>query len=575
MPPSLPRCFFDITINGTPVGRVVFELFVDVCPLTCENFRCLCTGEKGEGRTTFKPLHYKGTPIHRIVKGFIIQGGDFSEGNGTGGESIYGGTFKDEHFQLKHDLPFLLSMANKGPNTNGSQFFLTTKPAPHLDGVHVVFGHTVAGMEYVTAIENQKVDVNHRPYADVRIHNCGELVLMKRGKVVGSKRVKEEESSGVSSSEDTSAESSSETSSEEERRRKRRERKRHKRRKERKAGKTRKNGADSTSKGSKKRAKQRKKRKTEVESSSSGPSSDSDNEEEEAPVTSGVVSSTVNEEDIHVPPEISTSRPSWLYRRSKTPTPPPGEEPRSYTAVKLQDRTEMVSESGRKLKGRGFMRYRTPPHYGGGRQSSGSTLDRGLSGQERSRSLEGRDRAPEYKFGREGRRGRGRAEDREGERRERESQRDRGRERAHGGQEDSPDRASRQRKERQHGRREATESDSEGERTHQYRPRKRRRYRSSSPNKRDGMRRKRRSRERQKEKSYRSVTDSRESQDNRRRHRSPSRDDEGDSDRDGDEVLPSKWSRHRDSVDSDSSNEEAHVGEDKDVFGIDKLLPLN
>ncbi|CAI8025944.1 Peptidyl-prolyl cis-trans isomerase G [Geodia barretti] len=92
--PSLPRCFFDISIDGTPVGRVIFELFADVSPTTCENFRCLCTGEKGEGKSTFKPLHYKGTPIHRIVKGFIVQGGDFSEGNGTGGESIYGGTFK-------------------------------------------------------------------------------------------------------------------------------------------------------------------------------------------------------------------------------------------------------------------------------------------------------------------------------------------------------------------------------------------------------------------------------------------------------------------------------------------------
>ena len=123
-----PRCFFDISINGFASGRIVFELFTDVCPKTCENFRSLCTGEMGEGATTKKPLHYKNSPIHRIVRGFIVQGGDFSEGTGTGGESIYGGTFNDENFDLKHEHKFLLSMANKGPNTNGC--LLYTSPSP-------------------------------------------------------------------------------------------------------------------------------------------------------------------------------------------------------------------------------------------------------------------------------------------------------------------------------------------------------------------------------------------------------------------------------------------------------------
>ncbi|TMW41107.1 hypothetical protein DOY81_013812 [Sarcophaga bullata] len=119
-----PRCFFDISLGGLPIGRIVFELYNDVAPKTAENFRCLCTGEKGTGLVTGKHLHYKNVIFHRVVKDFMIQSGDFSAGNGTGGESIYGGTFEDESFSIKHDRPFLLSMANRGKNTNGSQFFM-------------------------------------------------------------------------------------------------------------------------------------------------------------------------------------------------------------------------------------------------------------------------------------------------------------------------------------------------------------------------------------------------------------------------------------------------------------------
>lgn len=111
---SRTRCFFDLQLKGHPLGRIVFELFNDQCPRTCENFRALCTGEMGLGVKTEKRLYYKGSPIHRVIKGFIIQGGDFSEGNGTGGESVYGGCFADENLTGKHDRPFLLSMANKG-----------------------------------------------------------------------------------------------------------------------------------------------------------------------------------------------------------------------------------------------------------------------------------------------------------------------------------------------------------------------------------------------------------------------------------------------------------------------------
>nr|XP_050857294.1 peptidyl-prolyl cis-trans isomerase G [Vespula vulgaris]XP_050857303.1 peptidyl-prolyl cis-trans isomerase G [Vespula vulgaris]XP_050857311.1 peptidyl-prolyl cis-trans isomerase G [Vespula vulgaris] len=177
-----PRVFFDIEVGGLPMGRIIFELFADICPITCENFRALSTGEMGVGKTTGKPLHYKGIVFHRVVKEFMIQGGDFVVGNGTGGESIYGGTFADENFVLKHNKPFLLSMANRGKDTNGSQFFITTQPAPHLDNVHVVFGEVVSGQEVVMHIEGLPVDRMSRPLQDAKVVNCGELVLKTKSK---------------------------------------------------------------------------------------------------------------------------------------------------------------------------------------------------------------------------------------------------------------------------------------------------------------------------------------------------------------------------------------------------------
>ncbi|KAL0220854.1 hypothetical protein RCL1_000708 [Eukaryota sp. TZLM3-RCL] len=131
---SRPKVFFDITIGGKPAGRIVMELFSDITPRTADNFRCLCTGEKGTTRNGI-PLHYKGSKFHRVIKQFMAQGGDFTRGNGTGGESIYGPNFDDENFRVKHTKPGLLSMANRGPGTNSSQFFITFVRTPWLDGM--------------------------------------------------------------------------------------------------------------------------------------------------------------------------------------------------------------------------------------------------------------------------------------------------------------------------------------------------------------------------------------------------------------------------------------------------------
>ncbi|KAF2726279.1 hypothetical protein K431DRAFT_299368 [Polychaeton citri CBS 116435] len=168
------RVWFDISIGGSPAGRVVFELYNDITPKTAENFRSLCTGEKGKGASG-KPLHYKGSAFHRVIKSFMIQGGDFTAGNGTGGESIYGEKFEDENFELKHEKPFLLSMANAGPGTNGSQFFVTTVPTPHLDGKHVVYGEVIAGKSVIRAVENTKTGSNDKPDRDCVIDDCGEV----------------------------------------------------------------------------------------------------------------------------------------------------------------------------------------------------------------------------------------------------------------------------------------------------------------------------------------------------------------------------------------------------------------
>ncbi|KAF8351984.1 40 kDa cyclophilin [Amanita rubescens] len=169
-----PITFFDITIGGQPVGRIVFKLYSDLVPKTAENFRALCTGEKGIGQSG-KPLCYKGSAFHRVIKQFMCQGGDFTAGNGTGGESIYGEKFEDEGFPVNHTRPFLLSMANAGPNTNGSQFFITVSQTPHLDGKHVVFGEVIKGKSVARQIENNPTANGDVPVQPVVIADCGVL----------------------------------------------------------------------------------------------------------------------------------------------------------------------------------------------------------------------------------------------------------------------------------------------------------------------------------------------------------------------------------------------------------------
>ncbi|XP_068603894.1 NK-tumor recognition protein [Brachionichthys hirsutus] len=342
-----PQCYFDVELNREPVGRIVFQLFSDICPKTCKNFLSLCTGEKGTGKITGKELCYKGSTFHRVVKNFMVQGGDFAEGNGRGGESIYGGYFEDENFTLKHDRAFLLSMANRGKDTNGSQFFITTKTAPHLDGVHVVFGIIISGFEVIKRIEGLKTDSASRPYADVRVMDCGQLITKSANDVLEGKRKRASHSADSSfRSHESSSQlsTSAESGNESDEKRTHCVHKRH-----------------AKSKRSKKKRRQsKKKKKKNVLPSKQSPvereTLEGDGELEEEKEPSGKREKpVVRPEEI---PPVPENR--FLLRRGM-----PSQEAKTEIVEKEEtylstDQKPAVSKSGRKIRGRGTMRYHTP-----------------------------------------------------------------------------------------------------------------------------------------------------------------------------------------------------------------------
>ncbi|KAK7881832.1 hypothetical protein WMY93_030241 [Mugilogobius chulae] len=333
-----PQCYFDVELNREPVGRIVFQLFSDVCPKTSRNFLCLCTGEKGTGKTTGKKLCYKGSTFHRVVKNFMIQGGDFTDGNGRGGESIYGGYFEDENFTLKHDKAHLLSMANRGKDTNGSQFFITTNTAPHLDGVHVVFGLVISGFEVIKKIEGLKTDSASRPYADVRVVDCGQLITKSANDVLEDIKKQESRSTEPLHSQGSPHALSLESENKHDSK-----------------PKIQPNLKKNPKSRSKKRRKIPKKNLAQMQSMQSIEQEEIEGEDDKE--------QCVKREKLVLRPEEIPPVPEnrFLLRRDMPPKKKIKPEiPQSNENKVSSEQKPSVSKSGRKIKGRGTMRYHTP-----------------------------------------------------------------------------------------------------------------------------------------------------------------------------------------------------------------------
>eukprot|EP00397_Hematodinium_sp_SG-2012_P049181 GEMP01056612.1.p1 GENE.GEMP01056612.1~~GEMP01056612.1.p1 ORF type:complete len:253 (+),score=62.35 GEMP01056612.1:105-863(+) len=206
--------YFDVQIGDQEAAprRIIFKLYPHVAPKTVENFRSLCTGERGVGRMSNKPLHYRECVFHRVIKRFMAQAGDFENGDGTGGESIYGGKFRDElaGLNLSHNRRGLLSMANSGPDSNGSQFFITFAPAPHLDGKHVIFGEVQKEyMQLLSDIEAVQTLSKDQPVKPVIVTNCGELEYVKIKASTRKRKLPDSDNSSDSDSDSSSSSSSS------------------------------------------------------------------------------------------------------------------------------------------------------------------------------------------------------------------------------------------------------------------------------------------------------------------------------------------------------------------------------
>jgi peptidyl-prolyl isomerase G (cyclophilin G) len=203
--------FMEVEISSVNIGRMIFKLYNESCPKTVENFRSLCTGERGTGLTTKRPLHFQGAKFHRIIPGFMCQGGDFELGDGRGGESVYGGKFNDESggLAIKHTKRGLLSMANCGPDTNGSQFFILFKPAQHLNGKHCVFGEMVDGDATLDAIEGVKTQSDDKPIAPILVARCGQM----ERRVIGMRKIVKKRKKGSDDSSGGDASGSSDSSS--------------------------------------------------------------------------------------------------------------------------------------------------------------------------------------------------------------------------------------------------------------------------------------------------------------------------------------------------------------------------